>query len=658
MVAVADSIESKPTPVIAEDTPLTKASQDYVLYSKKVGLTHAIREKLNFLDERLWKRFSARRLELIDTLELSTKKASDQEFEIKKVAEMLRIEFGFDEDAFPDFDKLVRAAVQSVRRNRKRSTKSKRSAGTSLEGEGDDTGPDLKKIKVNPVKSVSPQALLAGPHREEEARFVDPATLPSATLGEDPVNNNYKFISEISKLNSDSQDDTFNLNYPKTRQFTTIDKSKLAIDEIIQPRVAKPADTSRSKLSTILPPISNLNIASSNPASSSFTSPVNSRHSPVHSNVLIYSTLLNYFERSKTCSEIKLITSTENLELLGKSAIACCCAFIFEKSFDNANVSSVGYLRNKLNDQGYLANFYRNLDPNSTMAYSLNDETAVLTLNTLLGGCIKDFGFESIMYVLCECFYQRILQDYPLISRNSIPFKSTDYMTGTAEASQLVPQVSYSDSLNSLAAVASELQETQHQLRPAIPERTPSFASAASRKAVTIKFLSSQLEFSYPTSNSATPKLMELIENAKTAFKLSNYNDSQMLGVKNLRNGYIITSDVDLEKIFQNDDKIELEIFTHTYKAIPIYEITSAIIPSTKYHDSGKIILPPPLSRSATTSAGIPSGHRSESIPLYDGGVRPNPGNVNLKFLSNLDDAPAHKDPPPPILLPRFQPLL
>lgn len=97
---------------------------------KKLGVTHSIREKLNFQDERLWKRFLARRLELIDTLDLSSKKASEQEDEIRKVAEILRLEFKFDIQYFEDFDKLVRAAVQSVRRNRKRSTKLKRN-GTS-----------------------------------------------------------------------------------------------------------------------------------------------------------------------------------------------------------------------------------------------------------------------------------------------------------------------------------------------------------------------------------------------------------------------------------------------------------------------------------------------------------------------------------------------
>lgn len=96
-------------------------------HNKKLGVTHAIREKLNFHDERLWKRFSARRLELIDTLDLSSRKASEQELEIRRVSEMLRLEFDYPASYTSDFNKLVRAAIQSVRRNRKRSSKTHQS---------------------------------------------------------------------------------------------------------------------------------------------------------------------------------------------------------------------------------------------------------------------------------------------------------------------------------------------------------------------------------------------------------------------------------------------------------------------------------------------------------------------------------------------------
>ncbi|KAF5102432.1 hypothetical protein D0Z00_000359 [Geotrichum galactomycetum] len=93
--------------------------------SKSGGITQTIRLKLNFMDERQWKKFSARRLELIDSLSLSERKASEQDDDITGVADRLRIEYGYPSEALIDFEKLVRAGIQSVRRNRKRVPKFK-----------------------------------------------------------------------------------------------------------------------------------------------------------------------------------------------------------------------------------------------------------------------------------------------------------------------------------------------------------------------------------------------------------------------------------------------------------------------------------------------------------------------------------------------------
>lgn len=89
----------------------------------KNGTTHRIREQLNFVDEKKWKRFSSRRLELIDKFQLSQFKASEQDLNIKQIANILRTEFGYPVTYSGEFEKLVTAAIQSVRRNRKRSKK-------------------------------------------------------------------------------------------------------------------------------------------------------------------------------------------------------------------------------------------------------------------------------------------------------------------------------------------------------------------------------------------------------------------------------------------------------------------------------------------------------------------------------------------------------
>ncbi|GMF42313.1 unnamed protein product [[Candida] boidinii] len=106
------------------------------------GTTSLIRKKLKFDDVILWKRFSARRLQLVEQLSLGSKKASEQNSSIKICAVTLLKEFNYPDSYLPDFDKLVRLAIQSVRRNRKRSEKrssrkrSRNNSNHSASGEG------------------------------------------------------------------------------------------------------------------------------------------------------------------------------------------------------------------------------------------------------------------------------------------------------------------------------------------------------------------------------------------------------------------------------------------------------------------------------------------------------------------------------------------
>uniref|UniRef100_A0A060SXY3 ARAD1A08206p n=1 Tax=Blastobotrys adeninivorans TaxID=409370 RepID=A0A060SXY3_BLAAD len=117
----------------------------------KSGVTQYIRTKLKFNDEAQWKKFSARRLELIDSHDLSSKKASEQDEQISMIADALRQEFDYPQDTLGDFDKLVRVGVQSVRRNRKRVPKKKQaeSPGVILS--------DSETIPSKRLRSTSPE---------------------------------------------------------------------------------------------------------------------------------------------------------------------------------------------------------------------------------------------------------------------------------------------------------------------------------------------------------------------------------------------------------------------------------------------------------------------------------------------------------------------
>lgn len=680
---------------------------------KRLGVTNSIRAKLNFLDERLWKRFSARRLELIDTLDLSSKKASEQDAEIRKVAEALRVEFNYNPDYESDFDKLVRAAVQSVRRNRKRSSKSKRNhneEGTKRPRIIDSVvipptydNPDIINSYSGLPNTTSPPdslGLQRPNYHETETEYSDPNDSHNTHNGKT------KFLSEISRLNSDSNDDIYDLSYPRAKNFTANDKARATIDSMIRPRIGNPVSSEVKSVVSVSATVaynghSNKYSGTVSGANSSISNPISSHTTrlPPITDLQIDSRLphmdvtaakgiiINHIERSKSCSE-SISKKSENLQALGQSVMSASIAYVFEKSFEAVNDTSVEYLRSKLNSETFLSRFFRELDPNVTT--SITDEIAVISLYTLLGGCVKDFGFDTILVPLCEIIYVSILQQYPLISKNSTPFRSADYLKPSE----------YSNSLSSLAAVASDLQSQEvdqvssnselHRLPLSPPSligavKVPTSSATATvtnttnttstslntsstsmsipppplplhtgsnllipepkyRKQVYLHYLSQALEFSYLTKNSAPPRFIELLENARSAFKLAHLPDS-ILGLRDVKTGNIIQTDFDLERIFRNEEKIELEVFAQRSTAIPIYEITSTVVPS-RYggSESPKIILPPPFgNRPHLSHSRSPTGEQGV-------GDHPRPG---FNFLSNSDDMT-----PPPPLLPKFQPLL
>lgn len=531
-----------------------------VLDDKKLGVTHSIRERLNFQDERLWKRFLARRLELIDTLDLSLKKASEQEEEIKKVAEILRLEFNYDPDYFSDFDKLVRAAVQSVRRNRKRSTKTRRT--------------NLKK-------------------RRPSQGFVE--ILPKEENVADDVVDRSNFILEISRLNAVGHE-VYDMSYSRSKTFTSDDHLRAAIDSIIQPVTL---ENRVPLLGVLLPPLGGESVAN-------LLQAANEKELQA-----IRLSLLLLMKRSKLCLEHTKSARTNYMVVLGQAAITSISAMVFDKSFSGLNQTSVDYLQEKVTLAAFLARFHRSLEPDSTATQALDDETATLTFQTLIGCCIKDFGYDRILFQLGEAIYRSILLEYPLVLKSS-----TSFLLSEMEASQRTDSEgshNYLNSLTNLATVASEIRSHLPSVSPAVsfePE-----AEHLPRKLVALRFLLSSLEFSYPIKGSAPPRLVEIMENAKQAFKL---NDNQIFGLRNQKTSTVVNSDFDLEKIFELETNIELEIFPQRFLAIPIYELTSAVT-STKYNDdSPKIILPPPISH--TSSLVLPA---PISRPLSNGYPRP-----------------------------------
>ncbi|ODQ78539.1 hypothetical protein BABINDRAFT_25781, partial [Babjeviella inositovora NRRL Y-12698] len=340
------------------------------------GVTHSIRDRLNFNDDVLWKRFSARRLELIDTLDLSSKKASEQDYEISKVSDALRMEFNYPESYTTDFNKLVRAAIQSVRRNRKRLLRTKNNNG-------------YRFVEDRPEYQS---------HREYHDHRPD---LRADYLANGSVLNTneaprkrQRFISEITKLNSSSSDEHDKLYSRRVvLDPTSHEKSKRAVTTLLAP---SGLDASRPK--------------------------IRSRIGPLQAAAALAS-ILSYVQRSKTCSDYSAsrMRNFGTLEAMGRAVVQTVISYNFIKYFAHVSPSSTEYLSGKLNSVHTLAKIMRNLGQTGDAQdplLNLDDHDSVMTLCILIAGCVTDFGFDCIVQPLSEVLHDIVHRDYPLISQH------------------------------------------------------------------------------------------------------------------------------------------------------------------------------------------------------------------------------------------------
>ena len=180
------------------------------------GTTHKIREQLQFLDNKKWKLFSTRRLELIDRFKLFEKKASEQDCNIERIANILRTEFDYSIEHQLDFEKLVTAAVQSVRRNRKRSKHL--NAHCSNNNNNNNINNDINKENGNIMNnndsndkknhvssSSSSSSTSASPALTKIKPEIDPTgniNIPSASIRSSSSLTNNNKVTKIQKLSS------------------------------------------------------------------------------------------------------------------------------------------------------------------------------------------------------------------------------------------------------------------------------------------------------------------------------------------------------------------------------------------------------------------------------------------------------------------------
>ncbi|CAK9435971.1 uncharacterized protein LODBEIA_P05670 [Lodderomyces beijingensis] len=549
------------------------------------GVTRAIRGKLNFYDDRQWKRFSARRLELIDTLELSSRKASEQERDIRRVSETLRAEFQYDESYADDFDKLVRAAVQSVRRNRKRSHK--------------------RVEQVSPVNQT-----------HKRVKMLSSCGSGSGSEESSSVSSSSEFLRH--------EDEVYDVNYEKTKRYSSTDYARDMITIMTKPRlpslcsmISSPKQQQQQQRQRQQPP----------------PPPAPPSQQQVACDAA-KKNILNKIERSRTCNETLTERRTHSLKCLGKSCMASFIDYTFETSFAHVNEQSVEYLRGKLNQEASLAKIFRELDSMQTPPLAMSDETAVISLFTLVGGMVKDFGFDDVVHPICEILHASIVRDYPLISKLAAPVA-----TKRAEASS---SQGGSPSLSQLADVATILQnraddKSTPPLLPSLNNTTNRHTSAArspprqthalvplppqsgAKKKVILQFLHQTMEMMYPALSSAAPRYCELIENVKAAFHL---HDVVMVEVR--YQNQAVQTDAELEKILNGCQSV-IKLDVSTQISIPIRKLSASTLAGAgKHHlekspreisgrsvsglglshSTGRILLPP-VSDTAAISVGL-----------------------------------------------------
>ena len=369
------------------------------------GTTHQIRDLLNFTDAKKWKRFSSRRLALIDQFGLSERKASEQDDNIKQIASMLRTEFEYPVTSQGEFEKLVTAAVQSVRRNRKRSKKKTMSRinsnGTHVLMESGATTPiSSALISPNSSASASPSHMQVHiapkPVDVQQQQQHTPVTLYRG--------------SNIADLLSAGPGATATQQHVSPRFSPILSRQQMAHNTT--------AATTNAQYTT-----ANINIQQ--PIKYLLMTlmrlPVPLKQKPSHgiSNFLRETLLINAQRSASLAATIDTydVNSSDTfttLETLGQTSIRASVSLIVERHFALALQPAVlSALRFKSTSTEYIDSITEKLfdslvvDLLASEGYAVNltgvlPQQKVKTFNLIIGSVVKDNGFDSVLSPLNE----------------------------------------------------------------------------------------------------------------------------------------------------------------------------------------------------------------------------------------------------------------
>lgn len=534
------------------------------------GTTRKIREQLNFNDEKKWKKFSNRRLELIDKFGLSERKASEQDDNIRQIATILRTEFGYSLSAAGEFEKLVTAAVQSVRRNRKRSKKrlpdnSSGTATTTNTGSSEDEfmakddSPLQRQISMTPIApdlhsnmqslnfpatslpSIQPKSI----QPSSRVQTTTPApSAPGPTAGSPavPEASGAPVAAASSVPSGSALAGTSHPSYHMPPQQRYADVIKAVIADVVNNVVtltdqSQKDRSSSTNLTEFAMSINDNHLLSFGLHNKpSITGQNQSKSSASDIPFFLREKLLVIIQRSRTCFDMAhsqgSIDLHSNLEILGEMAVRSSIAFVIERFFSNLMPSSMEYLTSKTSSLESLASLSINVfGPASKRSLShLPPAVQTKLLFLVIGGLIKDFGFDPCLYPLSEIVHHLVMHQYPSVTKSSVLAQKN----GTnSDASQRI-------------TVLSSLS------------MKPQLANEDVNKKVVIKFKGREQAFTFHLLSNGPPTVNEILENCKSLFQII----SQTKQLSLCHNNSIVRDDVELAKLFNSfsNQNIVLEV--------------------------------------------------------------------------------------------------
>ncbi|SMN19935.1 similar to Kazachstania africana KAFR_0L00930 hypothetical protein [Maudiozyma saulgeensis] len=424
------------------------------------GTTHKIRDALNFTDSKKWKKFSSRRLALIDHFGLSERKASEQDDNIKQIAQILRNEFNYPLDSASDFEKLVTAAVQSVRRNRKRSKKKTLSRITSNSTTTTTTTTTTTSISPSPSYSLisSKDNIINKPTTQNKIASLligNGSTLSSSSSSsssESSSDNDENITNSasttfspmlsppqlISKTNS-SVGTTFIL--PKQQSLNRIGSNSNGLVNLPLPSVTNSLsnknnnDNSNNNNTNIHEPIkSMLRALIKINLSDCITKDLNQSRIPINLKKNLLSNIQQSTSLLSTIESYDLQNAQQfaNLENLGQTSIKASISLVIERYFAmTLKDSLLGMLRVKSSSQDYINKITENLfndivieilqsiDPNLSTSSIQPISNKIKIFNLIIGSLVKDFGFDSVLSPLNDIIQILIKLEYQDLQNNS-----------------------------------------------------------------------------------------------------------------------------------------------------------------------------------------------------------------------------------------------